>query len=131
MEPARSPLILDQIRRHEAYKEQIRRERQTEREKFEKHLQEHRHLVWRNRTAVRLLGTSVDDLFLFFAQRIANLAGSRRLHNDKLRANGMYENIVCYDVYFRLRTYIEMVRRSENADPLFTCLSHCKHGNKC
>lgn len=80
--------FLHKIRRHEAYLAQIRTERRLEREEWERHLRNHRHLVWRNRTAVRLLGTSVNDIFLFFAQRVANLAGSRRTHNDALRDNG-------------------------------------------
>ncbi|CAM9788147.1 unnamed protein product, partial [Choristocarpus tenellus] len=49
---------------------------------------EERHKIWRQRTAIRLLCTDVDSLFLFFAQRLANLAGSRREHNDALRQNG-------------------------------------------
>lgn len=93
-------VLFAQMRRHEAYKERIRRERQLEREAFEMHLQEHRHLVWRNRTAVRLLGTSVDDLFLFFAQRLANLAGSLRLHNDRLRTNGNVLRGIYLEPYF-------------------------------
>lgn len=54
----------------------------------ERRMHEERHKVWRHRTSIRLLCTSVDSLFLFFAQRVANLAGSRRTHNDDLRANG-------------------------------------------
>lgn len=77
-----------QIRRQRARMEAMRRDQEAEREAHEREVQKERHLVWRNRTAVRLLGTSVDGLFLFFTQRVANLAGSRRVHNDALRRNG-------------------------------------------
>lgn len=68
--------------------EDLRQQQEMERVEQEKRVRFERHLVWRNRVAVRLLGTDVNGLFLFFAQRIANLAGSRRVHNDTLRENG-------------------------------------------
>jgi len=43
---------------------------------------------WKQTTAIYSLGTDVDALFLFFCQRLVNLAGSRRHYNDALRANG-------------------------------------------
>ena len=43
---------------------------------------------WKQTTAIYALGTDVDALFLFFMQRIVNLAGSGRVYNDALRANG-------------------------------------------
>ena len=68
--------------------EELKRLQAIERKEHEKRVRQERHVVWRHKTAVRLLCTSVDSLFLFFAQRVANLAGSRRTHNDALRANG-------------------------------------------
>mmetsp|Transcript_106476 Transcript_106476/g.308655 ORF Transcript_106476/g.308655 Transcript_106476/m.308655 type:complete len:559 (-) Transcript_106476:58-1734(-) len=44
--------------------------------------------LWKQRTAINKLGTDVGALFLFFTQRLCNLAGSRRQHNEALRANG-------------------------------------------
>ena len=44
--------------------------------------------LWKNATGLSQLSTDVDALFLFFAQRVANLAGSRRHYNEALRANG-------------------------------------------
>ena len=38
--------------------------------------------------AVLSLGLDVDALFLFFVQRLANLAGARNEYNERLRANG-------------------------------------------
>eukprot|EP00520_Triparma_pacifica_P008736 CAMPEP_0118651064 /NCGR_PEP_ID=MMETSP0785-20121206/10589_1 /TAXON_ID=91992 /ORGANISM="Bolidomonas pacifica, Strain CCMP 1866" /LENGTH=2593 /DNA_ID=CAMNT_0006543497 /DNA_START=44 /DNA_END=7822 /DNA_ORIENTATION=+ len=43
---------------------------------------------WMQTTAMYALGTDVDTLFLFFMQRIVNLAGSGKFYNDSLRANG-------------------------------------------
>ena len=43
---------------------------------------------WKQTTAIYSLGTDVDALFLFFLQRIVNLAGSGRKYNDALRDNG-------------------------------------------
>lgn len=77
-----------QIRVHIKTQEEMRRLQALERIEHERQKREERHKVWRHRTAIRLLCTSVDSLFLFFAQRLANLAGSRRTHNDALRANG-------------------------------------------
>lgn len=71
-----------------AAQEELKRLQAIERKEHERRVREERHVVWRHKTAVRLLCTSVDSLFLFFAQRVANLAGSRRAHNDALRANG-------------------------------------------
>lgn len=76
------------IRLHIKRQEELKRQQALERIEHERRVREERHKVWRNRTSVRLLCTRVDSLFLFFAQRLANLAGSRRAHNDALRANG-------------------------------------------
>ncbi|CAM9386389.1 unnamed protein product, partial [Ectocarpus sp. 8 AP-2014] len=81
----------DEIRFHIKTQEEMRRLQALERIEHERQKREERHKVWRHRTAIRLLCTSVDSLFLFFAQRLANLAGSRRTHNDALRANGAVE----------------------------------------
>lgn len=78
----------EQIRLQKAAQEELKRLQAIERKEHERKVREERHIVWRHRTAIRLLCTSVDSLFLFFAQRVANLAGSRRMHNDALRANG-------------------------------------------
>ncbi|CAN0449105.1 unnamed protein product, partial [Pylaiella littoralis] len=78
----------DEIRCLIKTQEEMRRLYALERVEHERRVREERHKVWRQHTAVRLLCTSVDSLFLFFAQRLANLAGSRRTHNDALRANG-------------------------------------------
>ncbi|CAN0152673.1 unnamed protein product, partial [Laminaria digitata] len=78
----------DEIRLQKAAQEELKRLQAIERKEHERKVREERHVVWRHRTAVRLLCTSVDSLFLFFTQRLANLAGSRRSHNDALRANG-------------------------------------------
>ena len=43
---------------------------------------------WKQTTAIYALGTDVDTLFLFFLQRVVNLAGSGKFYNDALRANG-------------------------------------------
>ncbi|GMI11415.1 hypothetical protein TrLO_g5165 [Triparma laevis f. longispina] len=43
---------------------------------------------WKQTTAIYALGTDVDALFLFFLQRIVNLAGSGKKYNDALRENG-------------------------------------------
>ncbi|CAM9262946.1 unnamed protein product, partial [Ectocarpus fasciculatus] len=81
----------DEIRFHIKTQEEMRRLLALERIEHERQKREERHKVWRHRTSIRLLCTSVDSLFLFFAQRLANLAGSRRTHNDALRANGAVE----------------------------------------
>ncbi|CAM9647190.1 unnamed protein product, partial [Ectocarpus sp. 12 AP-2014] len=81
----------DEIRFHIKTQEEMRRLQALERIEHKRQKREQRHKVWRHRTAIRLLCTSVDTLFLFFAQRLANLAGSRRTHNDALRANGAVE----------------------------------------
>lgn len=78
----------NKIRGHVRKQEEMRRQQALERIEHERAVREERHKVWRHRTSIRLLCTSMDSLFLFFAQRIANLAGSRRTHNDALRANG-------------------------------------------
>jgi hypothetical protein len=44
--------------------------------------------LWRNATGLNKVATDVNSLFLFFAQRLASLAGSRRHYNEALRANG-------------------------------------------
>jgi len=44
--------------------------------------------AWRHATGLHLVSTDVGALFLFFAQRVANLAGSRRHYNEALRDNG-------------------------------------------
>lgn len=41
--------------------------------------------LWRQATAVQLLGLDVDTLVLYFAQRMAALAGAHRTFNDALR----------------------------------------------
>ncbi|CAM9429984.1 unnamed protein product, partial [Hapterophycus canaliculatus] len=79
------------IRRHIKAREELKRQHTLEKVEHERKLRAERHKVWRHRTSIRLLGTSVDNIFLFFAQRLANLAGSRRTHNDALRANGAVE----------------------------------------
>ncbi|CAN0120353.1 unnamed protein product [Scytosiphon promiscuus] len=81
----------DDIRCHIKDREELKRLHALEKFEHEQKLRAERHKVWRHRTSIRLLGTSVDNLFLFFAQRLANLAGSRRTHNDALRANGAVE----------------------------------------
>ncbi|GMI08806.1 hypothetical protein TrVE_jg6426 [Triparma verrucosa] len=43
---------------------------------------------WKQTTAIYALGTDVDALFLFFLQRVVNLAGSGKKYNDALRENG-------------------------------------------
>jgi hypothetical protein len=50
--------------------------------------------VWRKTVALQRLATDPGALFLFFIQRIANMAGSRRAYNDALRANGAMVVIV-------------------------------------
>lgn len=80
----------NKIRGHIRTQEEMKRKFAVERVEHERRMREERHKVWRHRTSIRLLCTSVDSLFLFFAQRVANLAGSRRTHNDALRSNGEY-----------------------------------------
>lgn len=82
------PIDENKIRSHIRKQEEMRRQQALERVEHERRVREERHKVWRHRTSIRLLCTSVESLFLFFAQRLANLAGSRRTHNDALRANG-------------------------------------------
>lgn len=88
-----------QIRRNEKTQKEMRRQQALEKIDHEQKVRKERHLVWRHRIAVRLLCTSVDSLFIFFAQRVANLAGSRRVHNDALHANGKAESRAEREVY--------------------------------
>lgn len=91
-------LTPEQVRLQEKDMEKLKKQHEAERQRFEWQVRWERHHVWRQRTAVRLLCMSVDSLFLFFAQRLANLAGSRRFHNDALRANGEFRSRLLADV---------------------------------
>jgi len=44
--------------------------------------------IWEQMFAFARLNTDVDDLFEFFACRVANLSGARKSINDRLRENG-------------------------------------------
>lgn len=59
--------------------------------KEEKHLEDKRRLRiqnWEQLFAFARMCTDVDDLFEFFASRLANLAGCRKSINDAMRRNG-------------------------------------------
>jgi hypothetical protein len=66
------------------------RERMLEYQKIttDAEMRELKYTLWRNSTGLNKVGTDADALFLFFAQRIANLAGARRHYNEALRSNG-------------------------------------------
>ncbi|CAM9893106.1 unnamed protein product, partial [Chrysoparadoxa australica] len=55
--------------------------------KSEDYLQHLAYLLRRERTAIHFLCSDVSQLFLFFVQRLATLAGSRSEHNDALALN--------------------------------------------
>ena len=66
------------------------RERMLEYQKIttDAEMRELKYKLWRHSTGLNKVGTDVNALFLFFAQRIANLAGARRHYNEALRSNG-------------------------------------------
>ena len=55
---------------------------------YEMKLSKHKNDEWRQILAVQELGTNVDAMFLFFLQRLSNLAGASTEYNNKLREHG-------------------------------------------
>jgi len=47
-----------------------------------------KYILWCKAMALQRLTTDPDALFLFFIQRIANMAGARKGYNDQLQQNG-------------------------------------------
>jgi len=45
--------------------------------------------VWRQKSAAHTLGMDVSALFLYFAQRVANISGAHKSYNDALRDCGV------------------------------------------
>ncbi|CAM9414363.1 unnamed protein product [Discosporangium mesarthrocarpum] len=83
--------LVEEVHYQEGKQAEMKRQWEAERQVIERERREERHQLWRQRTAMRLLCTDVDSLFLFFTQRVANLAGARKEHNDDLRMNGAIE----------------------------------------
>jgi hypothetical protein len=67
---------------------EIHMRRQSESQEEEK--RRIRKRIWEQKIGVLRLSTDVDALFLFFARRLAALAGARARYNDKLRENGAF-----------------------------------------
>ena len=61
---------------------------ELQKESNDRELRALKYNAWRHATGLHLVSTDVSALFLFFAQRVANLAGSRRHYNEALRDNG-------------------------------------------
>jgi len=75
---------LYEIRKREEQQRQIAEADEIEKRRL-------RFTNWQNQAALYILFTDVDNLFLFFAQRLANLAGARKMYNERLRINGAIE----------------------------------------
>eukprot|EP00957_Ditylum_brightwellii_P083596 6354587-Ditylum_brightwellii.AAC.1 len=92
---ARLELIIEalkeQIYKHASELKAQKRLQEQEREEFKSAIRKTQHELWRQQFAIYSVAMDVDSLFLFFAERLANLAGSRQCHNDALRANGAIE----------------------------------------
>jgi len=61
---------------------------QRQQKKYEEKIRNCRYENWKRSVAMQILGTDIDEIFLFFLQRLSNLAGSSVEHNNKLREYG-------------------------------------------
>lgn len=52
--------------------------------------------AWRTRVGLQKLAVDPRALFLFFIQRVATMAGARRVYNDALRSHRVLPVIIAF-----------------------------------